>query len=108
MSESNNPWACLVEEHRSNFREKGYDPPQAIKSNDTFRTAIERLCDERKEKYPQRLLSGLCSSYATINNFAEAIARAQRLPPDAITGLIWAASTLAISVSTVSHQTLLY
>ena len=105
MPKSNNPWACLVEKQRSRFTEKGYDPPRAIKSDDTFRTAIERLCDERKENYPQRVVSRLFLSYATMNNFAEAIARAQRLPPDAITGLIWAASTLAISVSTVSLQT---
>lgn len=99
MPEIDNPWVFFIEEQESRFSQK---PPPSIKGEDTFRTAIEGLCKKHKEPRPQRLLSGLCSSYATINDFAEVIARAQGLPPDSISGLIWGASIVVIRVRTLS------
>lgn len=99
MAESDNQWVHFVGELESGFDEKGYKVPRKIKGEESFRIAIESLCKKHKEPRPQRLLSGLCSSYTTINDFAEVIARAQGLPPDAISGLIWAASIVVIQVS---------
>ena len=99
MAESDNQWVFFVGELESRFDEKGYKVPWKIKGEESFRLAIEGLCRKHKEPRPQRLLSGLCSSYSTINDFAEVIARAQGLPPDAISGLVWAASIVVIQVS---------
>ena len=99
MAESDNQWVFVVGELESRFDEKGYKIPRKVKGEESFRIAIESLCKKHKEPRPQRLLSGLCSSYTTIIDFAEVIARAQGLPPDAISGLIWAASIVVIQVS---------
>ena len=100
MSNVDNSWIRLVEQLERTFKESGNELPQAIKDDGTFRAIIEKLCKKHKEvTYPQRLVSGLITSYGNIIKFAEAIAETQPLGPDAISRLVWATSAIVFQVS---------
>lgn len=104
MSSSSGPentWLALIDPFRQ--RLKSYNQT-AISSEDEFRTALIRLCEQHREWQAQRLITRIRKQHSSIIDLARGIDTALNLAAAAAAGfaaLVWNTAYTAARVSTV-------
>ena len=106
-SGSGSTWLSLIEDKRIEVRRhfgQGYRVPQNINNGRSFRGAIEKFCDSRREHKAPKLETKLIPSFTAIRDLARAVGQSigdlQTLAPnDTPEGLIWWTSFALIEVS---------
>lgn len=106
-SGSGSTWLSLIEDKRLEVKRQfgqGYQTPANINDGRSFRGALEKFCERRREHKAPKLETKLIPSFTAIRDLARAVGQSiedlQTLAPnDTPEGLIWWTSFALLEVS---------
>jgi hypothetical protein len=99
-ADDSDTWPSLIFEFQSKLGVHE-QPRPPVASEAEYRTQLLRLCDEHRERDPQRLISRMRRQHAQVIEFAAAIdGQNQFIRAQSLCGVIWQLLIIAVEVET--------